>query len=428
MARIQTSYYGADATTQFQWATSDADLFSRTRDLYYMSQALELHDHTNGRGLAVGRLADGAITSASFGPLSVMTAALANLAVTTAKLADGAVTRPKIATPLIQATNNSTGGINLADSSAGYTTWWYVSATGQMVFGFGSTTAWFVNQSNQIAFGTTLPVNPCKFNFTQSGITAADGIKLQSPNNVNHIGISFVDASGNWVLSTATSALILNGSSTLISPSTDNSHQLGNGSLRWSNGYFVSCTILTFAASTITTSTLAAAGSISSGSLSTGGISGSTVNCGGITCTTINTQGNTITCGGISCGGITCTTINTQGNTITCATINASSGNLTAGTINDLGTLDVGLTSLFQEAVGINTTRPMSFWLTMGIDSAGKPGTSTWVVVSDSRAKVSSEFRSFTDGLAVLRKLEPEYFTYNGKFGTPKGAEFVGMR
>lgn len=107
MTRIATTYYGADPTTQFQWATAGSDQFSRIYDLYYLAQALEYHDHSNARGLAVARVADGSLTAASYGALSVGTAALANggvtnpklgdLSVSTAKLQDSSVTAAKLA-------------------------------------------------------------------------------------------------------------------------------------------------------------------------------------------------------------------------------------------------------------------------------------------------------------------------------------------
>jgi hypothetical protein len=97
MSRVQTSYYGAEATTRFQWATTDNDLFDRELDLYYMSQALERHDHSAGRGLAVTRIADLTITQSMYGLLSIPTGALQDLSVTTAKLAAASVTDDKMA-------------------------------------------------------------------------------------------------------------------------------------------------------------------------------------------------------------------------------------------------------------------------------------------------------------------------------------------
>jgi hypothetical protein len=96
MTRIATTYYGASPTTQFQWATAGSDQFSRIYDLYYLAQALEYHDHSNTRGLAVARVADGSLTAAAYGALSIGAAALADGAVTEAKILNGAITNGKI--------------------------------------------------------------------------------------------------------------------------------------------------------------------------------------------------------------------------------------------------------------------------------------------------------------------------------------------
>lgn len=60
--------------------------------------------------------------------------------------------------------------------------------------------------------------------------------------------------------------------------------------------------------------------------------------------------------------------------------------------------------------VSINTTSA-SYNLTMGADSAGKPGSNVWTVISDGRLK--RDIRPFTDGLEAILKLRPMHFTYN---------------
>jgi hypothetical protein len=120
MTRIATTYYGADPTTQFQWATAGSDQFSRIYDLYYLAQAVEYHDHSNTRGLAVARVADGSLTAASYGALSVGTAALANLGVTNAKLGDLSVSTGKLQDGSVTAVKIAAGAVGitqLADAS-----------------------------------------------------------------------------------------------------------------------------------------------------------------------------------------------------------------------------------------------------------------------------------------------------------------------
>ena len=77
--------------------------------------------------------------------------------------------------------------------------------------------------------------------------------------------------------------------------------------------------------------------------------------------------------------------------------------------------------------VGIRKDGP-AYALEVGLDSAGKPGTSTWTVVSDERTKKA--VRAFEHGLDDLKKL-PQLisFKYNGAFDTPEDdMEFVGYK
>lgn len=77
--------------------------------------------------------------------------------------------------------------------------------------------------------------------------------------------------------------------------------------------------------------------------------------------------------------------------------------------------------------LGVNVLAP-SYEFQISSDSAGKPGTNTWTIVSDRRAKITESIRPFTDGLEIVEQLQPIYFKYNGKAGTPNdGKEFVGL-
>lgn len=122
MTRISTSNYAGDPSTTFMWATSGSDRFSRVDDLYNLAQALELHDHTAGKGLAAARAANASITTAMLqagavdasrlGVDAVTAIAvaldaigaleLANNAVDTAAIQDAAVTGVKLAATAIQ--------------------------------------------------------------------------------------------------------------------------------------------------------------------------------------------------------------------------------------------------------------------------------------------------------------------------------------
>lgn len=67
--------------------------------------------------------------------------------------------------------------------------------------------------------------------------------------------------------------------------------------------------------------------------------------------------------------------------------------------------------------VGIGNNSP-AFQLHLGLNSAAKPASSAWTVASDQRLK--TDVREFTDGLNVIDKIDPVWFTYNGKAGMPE--------
>jgi hypothetical protein len=68
-----------------------------------------------------------------------------------------------------------------------------------------------------------------------------------------------------------------------------------------------------------------------------------------------------------------------------------------------------------------------SYQIHLGGDSAAKPTSSTWQVVSDARSKDQRSIRTFRDGLAVVQRLRPIRYRYNGNFITPKGEEGIGF-
>ena len=64
--------------------------------------------------------------------------------------------------------------------------------------------------------------------------------------------------------------------------------------------------------------------------------------------------------------------------------------------------------------VGIGTTSPL-FQLQLSANSAAKPTSSAWTVVSDERVKTN--IRPYETGLQELLQIEPKLFDYNGKAG-----------
>jgi len=74
--------------------------------------------------------------------------------------------------------------------------------------------------------------------------------------------------------------------------------------------------------------------------------------------------------------------------------------------------------------VGIGTTDP-SYQLELSTDSAGKPTSDTWTIVSDIRLK--ENIAPFEDGLDILKQLNPVSYELNGQAGMPAGAEGIGL-
>ncbi|MBL7913595.1 MAG: tail fiber domain-containing protein [Bacteroidia bacterium] len=104
------------------------------------------------------------------------------------------------------------------------------------------------------------------------------------------------------------------------------------------------------------------------------------------------------------------------------------------GTICQIGSIeyfkDFSNTTDFNNGVNsaqfsINLSNNGTRDLQLAFDDAGKPGTSTWTVISDERLK--SDIKPFKDGLETLTKIKPVYYKYNGKASTPKDEYFVGV-
>ncbi len=84
------------------------------------------------------------------------------------------------------------------------------------------------------------------------------------------------------------------------------------------------------------------------------------------------------------------------------------------------GDLRVDTNTLVVDAsanrVGIGTTFP-AYQLTLTTNSAAKPTSSAWTIASDERLKTN--VKPFTEGLSLINKINPVWFTYNGKAGMP---------
>ena len=77
-------------------------------------------------------------------------------------------------------------------------------------------------------------------------------------------------------------------------------------------------------------------------------------------------------------------------------------------------------------AIGIGSSSNPTYQLQLAADSAGKPATSTWSVISDLRLKQNiSPVKD--DSLAILGKLSWVRYEYNGQAGTPRGEKAIGL-
>ena len=74
--------------------------------------------------------------------------------------------------------------------------------------------------------------------------------------------------------------------------------------------------------------------------------------------------------------------------------------------------------------VGIGVHAP-TYQLQLSTDKAAKPGSSTWTIASDERLKKNVE--AYTDGLELVRQIEPVRYQYTGEAGMPTNQTFIGV-
>jgi trimeric autotransporter adhesin len=79
---------------------------------------------------------------------------------------------------------------------------------------------------------------------------------------------------------------------------------------------------------------------------------------------------------------------------------------------------------VFNNRLGIGVLSP-SYQLQLATNSAAKPGSSTWTVVSDKRLK--QDINTFADGLSTVRGIKPVTFHYNASSGYDSKPQYVGV-
>jgi hypothetical protein len=75
--------------------------------------------------------------------------------------------------------------------------------------------------------------------------------------------------------------------------------------------------------------------------------------------------------------------------------------------------------------VGIGNTGIPAYQLELSTNSAGKPGSSSWSIASDSRLK--QNINPYTQGLQQLLQIKPVTYNYNEKSGFDTKPEYVGI-
>jgi hypothetical protein len=83
--------------------------------------------------------------------------------------------------------------------------------------------------------------------------------------------------------------------------------------------------------------------------------------------------------------------------------------------------------SVIAWGIGVGITVQPAYQIHLGADLAGKPGTSTWTVISDAGAKRDVRPIDGADALRRVRAVEVVDYTYNGAHGTPEGYQGIGV-
>jgi predicted RecA/RadA family phage recombinase len=110
----------------------------------------------------------------------------------------------------------------------------------------------------------------------------------------------------------------------------------------------------------------------------------------------------------------------TYGNGVFVAIANSGIGNriMTSGKTDSIpfsaNNIYQGGMSIMGGNVGIGMTAP-THQLQLSTDSAAKPSTNTWTIVSDMRVK--RDIRPYQDGLEIIRQINPVWYKYSGLGG-----------
>nr|MBK9653838.1 tail fiber domain-containing protein [Bacteroidota bacterium] len=140
--------------------------------------------------------------------------------------------------------------------------------------------------------------------------------------------------------------------------------------------------------------------------------------------------------GRVSIGGVTTplAQLDVFVNTFLDTIVYRGRNNNSSGTITQIGSIewfnDFSNTIDFNNNVNsaqfsINLNNNATHDFQLAFDDAAKPGTNTWTIASDGRLK--DDVNTFKDGLETIKQINPVYYRYNGKGGTPAGEYYVGV-
>jgi hypothetical protein len=133
MARTTATNF--TAALQFPYATAATDLFKK-EDVQVLAQAVDQHDHSSGKALAVARLAAGVVDATAIADGSITSAKILDGTIQGGDIADGAITSAKILDLTIQAGDMADGAVSTVKIAAGA-----VSNTNNVSFTGATTTS-----------------------------------------------------------------------------------------------------------------------------------------------------------------------------------------------------------------------------------------------------------------------------------------------
>lgn len=299
---------------------------------------------------------------------------------------------------IMQASNTVQGSLMFYRADRGSTIGLGSDASGRLtLYANGGAGYFWMHPSNGNVTLGSAPTDTARLHIAQPSGTAMAIRMTWSTGDAN----MWIDDNG-WLRMTAASnagVALIHGSAYFCPPA-DQATNLGHPNYRWANGYFVNGQFY--------------------GSL---GVSASLTVSGNTTISGNVTVSSTLTAN---------SNLNVPNGTVTAAALTTGGATNTSSLVCGVSTFN-GTMRVFAEILpGANDTRTVGnaqnlfsgIYCVNGYKTTG----ASWSTVSDDRTKVMDAFRPYEQGLGVVLKLEPVWYTYNGDYGQPAGATLVGFR